>query len=321
MKVLVTGGAGFIGSHLVEFYLSKNDEVIAIDNCSTGNVSNIKNYLDNPSFTFFQEDINRWEGLSDCIKDVDRIYHMAAVVGMYNVINHPIETLDDNILSTRRILSVVDKNKKKPLVIIASTSEIYGSKIGKMSEIDPIIMEGMKKAHISYPLSKLCNEIYAESFYKKRKIPIIITRIFNTIGPRQTGRYGMVVPRFVMNAINNEDIVIFGSGEQTRSFCDVRDLVNMFDLLAMKEKCYGQIINIGNDAEISINELAQLIKRLSKSQSKLRHISYKEAYGNEYIVIEHRKPNLARLKEYIDYQYEWNLEKTIDDLIGRRMER
>jgi len=315
MNILITGGAGFIGSHLAKHHLSLNDNVVVVDNLSTGKLDNIKNLFENRNFSFYETDLLLWPDLYHNLAQCDVVYHMAAMVGMFNVIEHPIDTLNVNIHGVDRLLALVAKLDKKPQIVVASSSEVYGSKPKAMKENEMLLLEATNKAHASYPISKLCNEISAIAYYKEKNIPVIITRLFNTVGPNQSSRYGMVLPRFIKQALHNEPLTIFDNGLQTRCFCDVRDLCNMLDRLAQSKNSLGQIINVGNNKSISILDLAKLVIKKTKSKSQLKFQKFDDVYGPEYINIEHRKPDLTKLKTIIDYEPQWTLEHTINDII------
>ena len=315
MRVLITGGAGFIGSHLADYHLSRNNQVTVVDNLSTGTLNNLKHHLKNPLFTFYNENIASWPGLSSALSDCDLVYHMAAVLGMFNVIEHPIDTLHMNIDATRRLLSLAAKQDNQPTVLIASSSEVYGSKSGAMNELDPLILDATNKAHSSYPISKLANENDAFLYHKKFNLPIIVIRLFNTVGPRQLSKYGMVIPRFIEQAANNNPLTIFGDGKQTRSFCDVRDICEIFYRLSQTQNSLGEIINVGHETAISIIELAKLTKTITHSNSSYEFLDTEEIFHHDYLNIKHRKPDLNKLFKLIDYQYQWTLKTTINDML------
>lgn len=316
MRILITGGAGFIGSNLVDYHLKKLDEVIVVDDLSTGKVRNIAAFIKHPNFKFYQHNLLTWDGLSDVLNSVDRVYHLAAIVGLFKVINNPVKTLKVNINSTLRLYDLIHAQSLRPLVIIASSSEVYGNQTGKLHEDSPLIIANSLKNQASYSISKLCEESIALSYYDSWKLPCIVLRIFNTIGFNQSGQYGMVVPRFIKQAINNADITIFGDGKQKRAFCNVKDLVNLMDLIAQLPEAVGQIINIGNDEMISVNALAKLIKKISKSESTFTYTPLKEAYVDKDVFIKERKPDISKLLNYTHYKYQYTMEKTLKELIA-----
>ena len=316
MNILITGGAGFIGSHLVDFYLKKGDNVCVIDNLSTGSESNLKPFLNHPNFHFEKDNILDWQGLSEKIAWAHRIYHMAARVGMIQLLANPVETLTENILSCERILRLMNELKSDARLIIASTSEIYGpSDKSQLNENDILLFKSAAHSKWVYAASKFTEEMFALTYAVSKGIRVTLIRFFNTIGPRQNGRYGMVVPRFMTQAMANEPITVYGVGEQTRSFCDVRDTINALDLIANNTSAIGEIINVGQDQPITMNQLASLIKRLAKSDSIIQHLSYKEAYGQDYEDIMYRRPDLTKFNQFTAYKFEWHLEKTLLDLV------
>lgn len=316
MNILIAGGAGFIGSHLVDYHLSLNDSVIVVDNLSTGLIENISSHFENANFSFHDVDVLSWPDLDSTLAQCDLIYDLVAVVGMFNVIEHPISTLDVNIHASEKLLMSLSKLDKKPLIVVFSTSEVYGSRTGAMKESDSLLIEATSKTHASYPVSKLCNEISAIAYYKEKNVPVIVTRLFNTVGPRQSSRYGMVLPRFIQQALNNELLTIFDDGMQTRCFCDVRDLCKMLHQLTRNKNSVGQIVNVGRGDEMSILDLATLVKSLTHSHSEFKFIKFDDVYGRDYINIEHRKPDLTKIKSLIDYQLEWSLERTIENMVS-----
>lgn len=319
MHILVTGGAGFIGSNIVEYHLQRGDKVHVVDNLSTGSEANVAAFRANPNFRFNQADIVTWGGLDTAVAWADRIYHMAAVVGVYRVLSEPVGTMATNIAGTERLLRSVNRDSWSPKVILASSSEVYGPhNEAQLSEDDSLIIQSGAPLRWNYAISKLADEGFGLAYAREHNIPVIIARFFNTVGPRQTGRYGMVVPRFVQKAVANEPITVFGDGEQSRSFCDVRDTVVALDRLAsMPDLPTGEIVNVGSDREISINELARLVIECAGSTSTIEHIPYREAYGAEFEDIRHRRPSLAKLRRLTGFEHAWTLEKTLNDLIDR----
>jgi nucleoside-diphosphate-sugar epimerase len=321
MHVLITGGAGFIGSHLAKHHLNKGDYVSIIDDLSSGSNTNLTTLIDNSKLTFHEQDIISWGGLNELIKKCDRIYHLAAVVGMFNVIGHPLETLHVNIKGTIKLFELIKEENVKPLVLIASSSEVYGNQIGLLSESSFLSIETSKKNHSAYPISKLCDESIALAYYHTYDIPCAIFRIFNTIGVNQTSQYGMVVPRLIQQAIKGEKLTVFGSGEQVRSFCDVRDTVVLMDLVASNIQCIGEIFNIGHDESITINDLTKLIKKLANSKSDIVHIPFSEIYHENYISIKERRADVSKLLALTNYQYKWMLKNSLKDLLNHAKEQ
>lgn len=323
MHVLVTGGAGFIGSHLAEYHLNRGDSVHVVDNLSTGRLENIAPFLSYPKFRFDETDILTCDKLDKATTWADRIYHMAAVVGVFRVLEDPIRVLATNIAGTERLLRMASAGHWKPQIVIASSSEVYGpTGSDSLREDDILYVRSGAKSRWNYAISKLADEAQGLSYARQYDIPVCIARLFNTVGPRQTGRYGMVVPRFVEQALRDEPITIFGGGEQTRSFCDVRDTVAALSLLAGTPEASGEIVNVGNDREISINGLADLVcQRAGKEMVGRKQLSYIEAYGQQYDDILHRRPSLEKLFSLTGFQHQWRLEDTLDELIAHYRER
>ena len=341
LHILVTGGAGFIGSHLVEYHLAKGDRVHAVDDLSTGALENVTPFLENPAFRFTQADILVWDDLYKAAAWADRVYHMAAVVGVHKVLEEPIKCLATNIAGCERVLRAASAGGWKPQLVIASTAEVYGRAVTNLKaasvpspqdtaerapleffpgfgEEEEITIGSTAIKRWNYPISKVTNEALGLSYGQAFSMPVMIARFFNAVGPRQTGRYGMVVPRFVEQAVAGKPITVYGDGEQTRSFCDVRDTVAMVDALAASPAGAGQIVNVGNDREISIRGLAEMVKERAASPSPIQFVSYREAYGEGNVETLRRKPDLAKLRRLIDYRHQWRLEDTVDELIKQQ---
>lgn len=317
MRVLVTGGCGFIGSHLVEYHLNKGDQVHAIDNLSTGSIHNIEEFKTNPSFRFDEADLLTWRDLEKATASADRIYHFAAAVGVFNVISNPMNVVSSNIIATRRLFQAVADNNTKPMIILASSSSVYGdSPKHQLREDDDLIVKPPAHPLATYAISKIADESIALAYNRTAHLPIIIVRLFNTIGLRQTGQYGMVVPRFVGQACRHEPFTIFGNGNQTRSFCDVRDVVVALDLLANTPKAIGEMINVGNDSEITINDLAALVSQCAGTANISQYIPYEEAYEKGYTDIIQRRPDLSKLLQLTEFKHKWTLADTIHQLIS-----
>jgi UDP-glucose 4-epimerase len=318
MHVLITGGAGFIGSHLAERHLAQGDQVYVVDNLSTGSLANLTPFRGHPAFRFAEADILQWEGLGEAVAWADRIYHMAAVVGVKKVLEDPVAVIATNMNGTERILRAIHHGGWNPQVIVASTSEVYGfNPTSSFAETDNIVLPSAGRLRWTYAVTKLTDEFLAFSYARKYGLNIVVVRLFNTIGPNQVGHYGMVVPSFVKQAIRNQPLTIYGDGEQTRSFCDVRDTVVALDHLAGCPEAWGEVVNVGNDQEISIRDLAELIVQRSHSSSPLHYLSYRDAYGEEFEDVTHRRPVLNKLQALTGFAPEWTLNDTLDDLIKR----
>lgn len=317
MNVLITGGAGFIGSNLASYHLERGDSVYVVDNMSTGSIRNILAMLHNPAFRFIEADILIWNDLNDAIFWADRIYHMAAIVGVKKVLEDPRAVMATNISATERVFRSVAAVRPVAQVTIASSSEVYGFNTNSVfSETDDIVLRSGARLRWCYAVTKLADEFLAYSYMHTSAINVVIARLFNTIGPRQTGKYGMVVPNLVHQAVTNKPLTVFGDGSQTRSFCDVRDTVVALDLLASTPAANGEIVNVGNDQEISILDLAKLISERSGSSSPLTFLSYKEAYGMDIDEIMRRRPVLDKLQKLTGFIPKWTLQDTLDNLIA-----
>jgi UDP-glucose 4-epimerase len=322
MHVLITGGAGFIGSHLVDLHLACGDQVHVIDDLSTGVRANLAAHDDNPNFRFDEADVLTWDRLDRAVGWADRIYHLAAVVGVYRVIAEPTKVLATNIAGTERLLRAAHNGGWQPQVVIASSSEVYGHNDEQvLREDQDLTVSTRAGTRWGYSVSKIADEALGLSYAQRFGIPAVIARFFNTVGPRQVGRYGMVVPRFVAQAVRNEPITVFGGGAQTRSFCDVRDTVVALDALATHAQRDTLVANVGNDREISIRDLAQLVIARAKSRSTIIDVPLKEAYGEDFEDIRRRRPDLTRLRRLTGFRHRFTLEQTIDDLVETERRR
>lgn len=316
MHVFITGGAGFIGSHLAQYHLAKGDRVHVVDDLSTGAKSNIAPFIGNPDFHFDEADILSWSGLEKAAAWADRIYHMAAVVGIYRVLAEPIKTMATNVAGCERLLRAIHAGSWTPQIILASSSEVYGSPgHGSFREDGELVIRSGAQSRWNYAISKLADEALGLSYARKYGLHITVIRLFNTIGPRQTGRYGMVVPRFIDQAVHNQPLTLFGDGTQTRSFCDVRDTIVALDELAGIPESAGEIVNVGSDREISIIALAEMIRERAGSTSPIEYVSYLKAYGEGFEDLPHRRPVLEKLYRLTRFRPHWSLENTVDDLI------
>ncbi|HOE92020.1 MAG TPA: GDP-mannose 4,6-dehydratase [Candidatus Cloacimonadota bacterium] len=314
MRILITGGAGFIGSHLSEELLNQGHYVTIIDNLSTGRFSNIAHLQSHPNFKYVIGTILDSRLMETLISDCDQIFHLAAAVGVKYIIDNPLRSLQTNIVGTEIVLEHANKYKKK--VLITSTSEIYGkSDKVPFSEDDDRILGATSISRWGYSCSKAIDEFFALAYYREKKLPVVIVRCFNTVGPRQTGQYGMVLPKFVKAALLGHPITIFGDGKQSRCFGDVCDVINGMITLINEPKAEGQTFNIGNTEEIKIEDLAIKIKQMTNSKSKIEYIPYSEAYEEGFEDMRRRIPDLTKIKEYINYSPKFNLENIIERVI------
>ncbi|UCD12218.1 MAG: GDP-mannose 4,6-dehydratase [Nitrospinaceae bacterium] len=323
MNILITGGAGFIGSHLAHLHLQKGDRVHVVDDLSTGRRTNIALLLGHARFTFSEADIVTWDGLDAAIHGIDRVYHLAAVVGVRRTLEDPVRVVKTNIAGTERVMRAIEKSSCLPEVLIASSSEAYGfNPRPTFRETDDLLLHSRDRLRWCYAVSKLTDEFIAFSYADKFGFKLTVVRLFNTIGPRQVEHYGMVVPNFVQQAVTGRPITVYGDGSQTRSFADVRDTVRALDLLAGNPLAAGETVNVGADQEISILALAELVRERAESDSEIIFIPYHEAYGEDFEDITHRRPCLDKLFQLTGFQHQWSLTATIDDLILRaRAER
>ena len=320
MKVLVTGGAGFIGSHLSEFLLEKGHKVLVIDDLSTGSIENILHLKNNPEFEYTIDSILNTPVTAELVDRSDCIFHLAAAVGVRLIVESPVQTIETNIKGTETILDLACKKKKKTLVF--STSEVYGksSKI-PFNEEDDLVMGSTSRGRWSYACSKAIDEFLALAYWKEKKLPATVIRLFNTVGPRQTGQYGMVVPTFVQQALEGKPLTVYGTGSQTRCFCHVQDVIQAIYKVSQEEKAVGQVYNIGTDEEISILELARRVISITGSSSQIQIIPYSEAYEEGFEDMLKRKPDLAKITDLIDYKPQRDLERIIRDVVQYEMSR
>jgi UDP-glucose 4-epimerase len=314
MKALITGGAGFIGSHLAERLLELGHEVFIIDNLWTGKLSNIENVQNHERLHLVVDTILNESVMNELIFKIDHIYHLAAAVGVKNIMDHPVETLDINVKGTEVVLRLANRFKKK--VFIASTSEIYGKHVEhSLSEDDNRVMGTVKKRRWAYACSKTLDEFLALSYFNEKKLPIVIGRLFNTVGPRQIGQYGMVLPTFVQSALLGKPITVFGDGTQSRSFTYVTDVVEALIKLMDEPAAEGDVFNVGNDSEVTINQLAEKVRKMTGSDSEIVYISYERAYGPGFEDMERRCPNIDKIKNLIGFEPSHDLESIIQSVI------
>ncbi|MDR2428398.1 MAG: GDP-mannose 4,6-dehydratase [Candidatus Margulisbacteria bacterium] len=317
-KIFITGGAGFIGSHLAESYVNAGHSVVALDDLSTGREENVAPLAASGRFKLIKGSVLDQKIVAELMQDCNVCYHLAAAVGVYTIVEKPLNSLMTNLKGTEVVLAAADKYQKK--ILIASTSEVYGkSNKFPFSETDDTIMGATDKSRWSYAYAKAVDEFMALAYHQEKKLPVIVVRFFNTVGPRQTGRYGMVIPNFVRQALLNEDITIFGDGHQSRCFTYVGDAVDAIKRLAETSRAVGQVINVGNNSlEISIEDLAKKIIELTGSRSKLTYVPYEKAYPLGFEDMERRVPDLFKIKELIGFQPEVQLEEILKMVIEHK---
>lgn len=307
---LITGGAGFIGSHLAEQLLAGGHTVTALDDLSSGSRLNIAHLLGETHFHFVESSVLECAGLGEMVASADAVFHLAATVGVFNIIKSPVETIGNNIDGTQAVLRAATVNRTK--VLLTSTSEVYGkSERAPFAEEDDLVLGPTTKGRWSYAASKIIDEFLALAFWREFGVPTVITRLFNTIGPRQTGEYGMVVPRFVKQALQGEPLRVFGDGRQSRSFTDVIDVVEWLTRLISAEAAIGHVTNLGNTIEISIGELAQRVIAVTGSRSEIEYVPYSQAYEQGFEDIARRVPDISKVVALTGYRPRIGLDETL----------
>ena len=313
MKDLITGGAGFIGSHLVEHLLAQGDEVVILDDLSTGSFSNIEHLVGQSGFSYYIGKVEDGGLLNQALEGVDRIYHLAAAVGVQLIIDDPVHTIETNINATQMVLDRAVAYGKQ--VLITSTSEVYGKGDQlPFAEDDDVVYGPTSRARWSYAISKAVDEFLLLANHRQKGLRGIIARLFNTVGPRQTGRYGMVIPRFVRQAVTGEPITVYGTGEQTRCFAHVLDVVPALHALMNCDRASGQIVNIGTESEVSINGLAERVREIVNPEVDIVKVPYERAYGSGFEDMGARRPSLERARRLIDYRPTRDLDTIIRDV-------
>ena len=321
MRILITGGAGFIGSHLSDAYIQRGDEVYVLDDLSTGTIENIQHLKGHPRFHYTIDSVHNQPVTAELIDQCDVIFHMAAAVGVKLIVESPVRTIETNVHGTEVVLSLANKKKKK--VLIASTSEVYGlSTDVPFREDGNLVMGATTKGRWSYACSKAIDEILALAYWREKKLPTIVVRLFNTVGPRQTGQYGMVIPTFVKQAIAGRPITVYGDGNQSRCFGYVGDVVGALVKLMDHPDAVGQVFNIGSNSEISIVELAQRVKQITHSDSDVVFVPYDEAYEEGFEDMPRRVPDITKVSELVGFKPAMSLdgilESVVDYHVGRR---
>jgi len=314
VKALITGGAGFIGSHLSEALIAHGHEVLVLDNLSTGSFDNIAHLKGRRGFEYFIDSVNNEPLLAELIDRSDVVFHLAAAVGVKLIVEQPVHTIETNVHGTEVVLK--HASKKKKLVVIASTSEVYGkSEDVPFREDSDLVLGPTPKHRWAYACSKAIDEFLALAYWKERKLPVIIVRFFNTVGPRQTGTYGMVIPNFVRQALAGHPITVFGDGTQSRSFTHVVDVVDALLKLVDEPKAIGQVVNIGNTEEVTIRALAERVRDLSHSSSPITYIPYDQAYESGFEDMPRRVPDLRKVSEMIGYRPRHGLDDILKEVI------
>jgi UDP-glucose 4-epimerase len=317
---LITGGAGFVGSHLAERLLERGDEVLVMDNLSTGSMENIRHLKKFDRLHYFLEPLENRQLLSELVDEADVIFHLAAAVGVKLIVESPVRTIETNVNGTQMVLEAASKKRK--LVFTASTSEVYGkSKQFPFSEDADLVLGPTTKGRWSYAASKALDEFLALSYWKEKGQPVVIARLFNTVGPRQTGRYGMVLPNFVSQAIEGRPITVYGDGQQSRCFCDVRDSVEAILRLVATDAAVGEVVNVGNDTEVTIEELAKLVKERTGSSSPIEFVPYDQAYEPGFEDMFRRVPNLEKLVALTGFHPRTTLPEIVDRVVAYHLRK
>ncbi len=314
MRILITGGCGFIGSHLSDRYLERGDEVYIIDDLSTGSIENIQHLKGHKRFHYTIDTVHNQPVVAELVDQCDVVFHLAAAVGVKLIIESPVRTIETNVQGTEVVLAQANKKKKK--VLVASTSEVYGlSEQVPFREDGNLVMGATTKGRWSYACSKAIDEFLALAYWREKKLPTIVVRLFNTVGPRQTGQYGMVIPTFVKQALANRPITIYGTGEQTRCFGYVGDVVGALVDLMDHPAAVGQVFNIGSNEEVTILELAQRIKELTGSQSEIVFVPYDEAYEEGFEDMPRRVPDITKINSLTGFRPTINLDGVIESVV------
>jgi UDP-glucose 4-epimerase len=315
MRVLITGGAGFIGSHLADAYIARGDEVFVLDDLSTGSIDNIRHLRGNPRFQYTIESVHHGPTVAELVDQCDVVFHLAAAVGVRLIVDSPVRTIETNVHGTEVVLAKANKKKKK--VLIASTSEVYGlSDQVPFREDGNLVLGPTSRGRWSYACSKAIDEFLALAYWRERKLPTVIVRLFNTVGPRQTGQYGMVVPTFIKQALTGRPITIHGSGEQSRCFAEVSDVVRALIALMDHPGAVGEVFNIGSNEEVKIKALAERVKSLTGSASEVVTIPYEQAYGEGFEDMPRRVPDISKVNRLVGYSPTKSLDEILQSVIG-----
>jgi UDP-glucose 4-epimerase len=312
--VLITGGAGFIGSHLSDLYIARGDEVFCIDDLSTGSIDNIAHLKGNARYHYTIDSVHNQPVVAELIDQCDVVFHLAAAVGVKLIVESPVRTIETNVKGTEVVLAQANKKKKK--VLVASTSEVYGlSNDVPFREDGNLVMGATTKGRWSYACSKAIDEFLALAYWREKKLPTVVVRLFNTVGPRQTGQYGMVIPTFVKQALSSRPITVYGTGEQTRCFGFVRDVVGALAGLMDKDESVGEVFNIGSNEEVSIMELARRVRELTGSDSEIVTVPYDEAYEEGFEDMPRRVPDITKVNKLVGFRPTVTLEQILQSVI------
>ena len=315
MRVLITGGAGFIGSHLADAYLQRGDEVLVIDDLSTGTIDNIQHLKSNPKFHYTIDSVHNQPVTAELVDQCDIVFHLAAAVGVKLIVESPVRTIETNVRGTEVVLALANKKQKR--VLVASTSEVYGlSADVPFKEDGNLVMGATTKGRWSYACSKAIDEFLALAYWREKKLPTTIVRLFNTVGPRQTGRYGMVIPTFVKQALAGRPITVYGDGKQTRCFGYVGDVVGALIKLMDTTESVGQVFNIGSTEEISILQLAEKVKELTRSSSEIVFVPYDDAYEEGFEDMPRRVPDTTKINQLVGFKAEMKLDGILETVIS-----
>jgi len=315
LRVLITGGAGFIGSHLADAYLQRGDEVLVIDDLSTGTIDNIQHLKSNPKFHYTIDSVHNQPVTAELVDQCDVVFHLAAAVGVKLIVESPVRTIETNVRGTEVVLALANKKQKR--VLIASTSEVYGlSADVPFKEDGNLVMGATTKGRWSYACSKAIDEFLALAYWREKKLPTTIVRLFNTVGPRQTGRYGMVIPTFVKQALAGRPITVYGDGKQTRCFGYVGDVVGALIKLMDTTESVGQVFNIGSTEEISILQLAEKVKELTQSTSEIVFVPYDDAYEEGFEDMPRRVPDTTKINQLVGFKPEMTLNRILETVIS-----
>ncbi|HEX8071724.1 MAG TPA: GDP-mannose 4,6-dehydratase [Pyrinomonadaceae bacterium] len=315
MRVLITGGAGFIGSHLADAYIARGDEVFVIDDLSTGSIENIKHLKEHPRFHYAIDAVQNTPVTAELVDVCDVVFHLAAAVGVKLIVESPVRTIETNVHCTEVILNLANKKKKK--VLVASTSEVYGlSNDVPFREDGNLVMGATTKGRWSYACSKAIDEFLALAYWREKKLPTIVVRLFNTVGPRQTGQYGMVIPTFVKQALAGRPVTVYGDGQQTRCFGYVGDVVGALVKLMDKDEATGQVFNIGSHEEVTILEVAERVKELTRSTSEIVFVPYAEAYEEGFEDMPRRVPDISKISALVGFRPQVKLDGILEQVIA-----